>query len=97
MPVFPDATLFQALSIDPINAHVMELLNLALESNAQMGLGGLVPQGEFEKYADKLKSKYTSVAGKSKVRELSDIIARERAAQPDVPEDVQSEVGDMNI
>lgn len=31
----------QALSVDPINHHVLELLNLALEANADLGLARL--------------------------------------------------------
>lgn len=33
--------MLKALSVDPINHHVLELLNLALEANADVGLSRL--------------------------------------------------------
>lgn len=47
----------QALSINPINAHVLELLNLALESSADIGpfarLGGA---GRSEEWARQMRA-----------------------------------------
>lgn len=47
----------QALSIDPINGYVLELLELALESSADMGVFGVLgpaPGGE-EKWEQKMR------------------------------------------
>lgn len=43
-------TMFQTLSIDPINGHILELLNLALESNSYAGPLGQrgLPGGDEE-------------------------------------------------
>ncbi|KAH7920411.1 TPR-like protein [Leucogyrophana mollusca] len=51
----------EALSVDPINGHVIELLNLALESNIACGaLDKIYPGGEeaFKRMMAKLKVKY---------------------------------------
>lgn len=52
LPVFFSGIKFQALSVNPINAHVLELLNLALEASADAGpfarLGGAGRSEEWE-------------------------------------------------
>lgn len=59
----------QALSVDPINGHVIELLNLALESDATKGPTGTdkFPGGteSFEKTMLALRAKYTQFVSKS--------------------------------
>ncbi|KAJ7599294.1 hypothetical protein C8J56DRAFT_916352 [Mycena floridula] len=67
----------EALSIDPINAHVMELLNLALESSTSAGL--VVGPDEFGRYAEALKQKYIQAnqlkkqMQKGKEKEIADV------------------------
>ena len=60
----------QALSIDPINPHILDLLNIALESGTVTGPGGKVVDAEFKKTIRLLKGKYGRVKeGKGKERE----------------------------
>jgi len=48
---------FQALSINPINAHVLELLNLALEANADAGpLARLGGADRSEEWMDQMRA-----------------------------------------
>jgi hypothetical protein len=52
--------LFQALSINPINAHVLELLNLALEANADAGpLARFGGAGRGEEWEGKMRAHVT--------------------------------------
>ena len=59
----------QTLSIDPINGHILELLNLALESNALAGPLGQkgVPGGE-EEWARKMREHRKASKGKAPER-----------------------------
>jgi anaphase-promoting complex subunit 6 len=48
---------FQALSINPINAHVLELLNLALEASAEGGpLARLGEAGRSEEWRGQMRA-----------------------------------------
>jgi anaphase-promoting complex subunit 6 len=59
--VFSDTRLVQALSIDPINGHILELLNLALESSSSRGLRDVGHPGNagFQKAQDVADQKFT--------------------------------------
>jgi len=52
----------EALSIDPINAHILELLNIALESTA--AIPSKTGETDFKQIVQKLRSKYGWGAGK---------------------------------
>ncbi|KAE9408566.1 TPR-like protein [Gymnopus androsaceus JB14] len=59
----------EALSIDPINAYVLELLNMALESAANYGLRELSPSfgpEQFKVQAARLKEKFIRLKPESK-------------------------------
>jgi anaphase-promoting complex subunit 6 len=52
--------LFQALSINPINAHVLELLNLALEASADAGpLARFGGAGQGEEWEGQMRAHVT--------------------------------------
>lgn len=57
----------EALSIDPINPHILELLNTALESSSAMALTPQVMDGDVQQAIKKLKVKYGRLNGKDKV------------------------------
>jgi len=68
--------MLQALSVDPINAHVLELLNIALESSTLIGprVGG----AEFKKQMRALQEKWTrnrAISKKGKDKEREDVEA----------------------
>ena len=46
----------QALSINPINAHVLELLNLALEASADAGPLARLGAGRREEWEDQMRA-----------------------------------------
>jgi anaphase-promoting complex subunit 6 len=53
----------QALSIDPINSHILELLNMALDASIISTPSTQVIDTEFKKAAKDLKLKYSRLAG----------------------------------
>jgi hypothetical protein len=65
----------QALSIDPINAHLLELLNMALESITVLGPGNttnvkmLAVGSEFKSALMSLRAKYEKHRGELEVEE----------------------------
>lgn len=63
-PCPTSAPLPQALSVDPINPHILELLNIALESWAT----SLSVKNFDSEFKQTLKSKYTSRQDKGKAK-----------------------------
>ena len=68
----------QALSIDPINPHILELLNTALESSTMTVPTNKMVDTEFKKTIKLLKAKYARHKGKEKASD-----APSEAAQSD--------------
>jgi len=73
----------QALSINPINAHVLELLNLALEASAEAGpfarLGGTSSTGEAgEEWASQMR------AHAAREAQLKAARAKEKEREPEL-------------
>ncbi|KAF8807066.1 TPR-like protein [Phlegmacium glaucopus] len=62
----------EALSVDPINPHILELLNTALESSVTSP-SHQVNDAEFKQIVRSLKSKYTSRQDKGKERAHADL------------------------
>jgi len=63
----------EALSVDPINPHILELLNTALESSVASP-SPLVVDTEFKQAVRSLKIKYTSWQDKGKERAHADVL-----------------------
>jgi len=64
----------QALSVDPINSHILELLNMALDASIISSPSTQAIDAEFKKAVKDLKTKYSRVAGgKGKEKALVDV------------------------
>jgi anaphase-promoting complex subunit 6 len=63
----------QALSVDPINPHVLELLNTALESSVTKP-HKVAHDAEWNQAVRTLKSKYTAWQDKGKERAHADVL-----------------------
>jgi len=53
----------QALSVDPINSYILELLNMALDASIISTPSTQVIDAEFKKAVKDLKTKYSRLAG----------------------------------
>ncbi|EEB92904.1 hypothetical protein MPER_08514, partial [Moniliophthora perniciosa FA553] len=80
----------EALSVDPINAYIMELLNIALESAASSALhdAGNKSKEEFKLQAGRLRDKYTRA-----MPEAKDLFDQPSLLLGTLPRDVSEESG----
>jgi anaphase-promoting complex subunit 6 len=78
----------QALSINPINAHVLELLNLALEASAESGpLPQFENAGQSEEWAGKMRAQ---AAREAQIR-----AARDKEKEKEGESSTRAAFGDM--
>lgn len=79
--------LFQALSINPINAHVLELLNLALEASADAGpLARFGGAGRSEEWEGQMRAHVTRESQIRKAKEKKEAESTSRAMFGDMQE-----------
>ncbi|KDR76370.1 hypothetical protein GALMADRAFT_67732 [Galerina marginata CBS 339.88] len=65
----------EALSIDPINPHILELLNTALESSAVAPPSQQTVDAEFKQAVKALKTKYARIGAKGKEKATTNLPA----------------------
>lgn len=92
----PNHVILKSLSIDPINPHILELLNIALESTAVLVPPQEAMDQEVKQAVRKMQDKYARLGWKKKGKEKAGATTTTAAANTDMLSGTETQAA-MNI